>query len=105
MGQLNNETKQAVECRLGMAPPVPAERELVEVAPEVLLAYPVQRPSEPALEVGERPVDDNFEWEEGFWPRFGLIEIDQQNLLRRKVRFSALKFAEICKSNQLEYDI
>lgn len=47
---------------------------------------------------------DNFEWEEGFWPRFGLIEIDRNNLLRRKVRYSALKFGEICKSNQMEYD-
>jgi beta-glucosidase len=46
---------------------------------------------------------DNFEWEEGFWPRFGLIEIDRGNLLRRKVRFSATKFAEICKNNYLEY--
>ena len=46
---------------------------------------------------------DNFEWEEGFWPRFGLIEIDRDNLLRRKIRGSALKFAEICKNNYLEY--
>lgn len=45
---------------------------------------------------------DNFEWEEGFWPRFGLIEIDREDLLRRKVRFSALKYAEICKNNYLE---
>jgi beta-glucosidase len=46
---------------------------------------------------------DNFEWEEGFWPRFGLIEIDREDLLRRKVRHSALKYAEICKNNYLEY--
>lgn len=46
---------------------------------------------------------DNFEWQHGFWPRFGLIEIDRENLLRRKVRFSALKYAEICKNNALEY--
>lgn len=45
---------------------------------------------------------DNFEWEEGFWPRFGLIEIDREDLLRRKVRFSATKYAEICKNNYLE---
>lgn len=48
---------------------------------------------------------DNFEWEEGFGPRFGLVEIDRENLLRRKVRFSALKYAEICKNNELPYDI
>lgn len=46
---------------------------------------------------------DNFEWEEGFWPRFGLIEIDREDLLRRKVRYSAVRFAEICKNNYLEY--
>ncbi len=48
---------------------------------------------------------DNFEWEEGFAPRFGLIEIDREGLLRRKVRYSATKFAEICKNNELHYDI
>ena len=47
---------------------------------------------------------DNFEWHEGFTPRFGLIEIDRQDLLRRKVRYSATQFAEICKNNCLEYD-
>ncbi len=46
---------------------------------------------------------DNFEWAEGFWPRFGLVEIDRQDLLRRKVRFSATKYAEICKNNSMEY--
>lgn len=45
---------------------------------------------------------DNFEWQHGFWPKFGLIEIDRADLLRRKVRFSATKFAEICKNNYLE---
>jgi beta-glucosidase len=45
---------------------------------------------------------DNFEWQHGFWPRFGLVEIDRDDLLRRKVRFSALKYAEICKNNYLE---
>ncbi|MDE2311852.1 MAG: glycoside hydrolase family 1 protein, partial [Patescibacteria group bacterium] len=45
---------------------------------------------------------DNFEWEEGFWPKFGLIEVDHENLLRRKVRFSALKYAEVCRNNYLE---
>jgi beta-glucosidase len=46
---------------------------------------------------------DNFEWEEGFWPRFGLIEIDRESLLKRKVRYSALAYAKICKTNTLEY--
>jgi beta-glucosidase len=48
---------------------------------------------------------DNFEWLHGFWPRFGLIEIDRSDLLRRKIRYSATKFAEICKTNQMEYEI
>jgi len=47
---------------------------------------------------------DNFEWQHGFWPRFGLVGIDRDNLLRRKVRYSALKYAEICKHNLLEYE-
>ncbi len=46
---------------------------------------------------------DNFEWDQGFWPRFGLIEIQREDLLRRKVRFSATKYAEICKNNYIEY--
>lgn len=46
---------------------------------------------------------DNFEWTHGFWPRFGLVEIDREDLLRRKVRHSALKYAEICKNNGFEY--
>jgi beta-glucosidase len=45
---------------------------------------------------------DNFEWQEGFAPRFGLIEIDYEDFLRRKIRHSALKYAEICKNNSLE---
>jgi len=44
---------------------------------------------------------DNFEWDKGFWPRFGLVEIDYKNL-ERKVRPSALEYAKICKSNSLE---
>ncbi len=46
---------------------------------------------------------DNFEWEEGFWPKFGLIEIDREDLLRRKVRYSATKYAEICRDNGFDY--
>jgi beta-glucosidase len=45
---------------------------------------------------------DNFEWEKGFGPRFGLIEIDREDLLRRKVRYSATQYAKICETNILE---
>ncbi len=47
---------------------------------------------------------DNFEWDKGFAPRFGLIEIDREDLLRRKVRYSAIKYAEICKNNYMQID-
>ncbi len=44
---------------------------------------------------------DNFEWAEGFWPRYGLISIDYRSL-ERKVRPSALQFAKIIKDNQID---
>ncbi len=44
---------------------------------------------------------DNFEWDLGFWPRFGLIGIDYRTL-ERKIRPSALEYAKICKSGVLE---
>jgi beta-glucosidase len=34
---------------------------------------------------------DNFEWDSGFWPRFGLVEIDYRTL-ERKIRPSALVY-------------
>lgn len=41
---------------------------------------------------------DNFEWAEGYWPRFGLIEIDYKTL-ERKPRKSAYLYREICIHN------
>ncbi|MCK5044536.1 glycoside hydrolase family 1 protein [Candidatus Parcubacteria bacterium] len=43
---------------------------------------------------------DNFEWEKGFKPRFGLVEIDYRTLERR-IRSSAYYYAKVCGSNQL----
>ena len=43
---------------------------------------------------------DNFEWDKGFWLRFGLVEIDYATQ-KRTVRPSALAYAEICKNNSL----
>lgn len=40
---------------------------------------------------------DNFEWAQGRWPRFGLVEIDYENDLKRTVRPSALWYAKIVK--------
>lgn len=36
---------------------------------------------------------DNFEWDKGFWPRFGLVEVDFKTK-ERKIRESAKKLAE-----------
>jgi beta-glucosidase len=43
---------------------------------------------------------DNFEWHEGFSPRFGLVEINYRDFSRR-VRPFALTYAKICKENRL----
>jgi len=45
---------------------------------------------------------DNFEWAEGFAPRFGLIEVDYATQAR-KVRPSAKVFAHVCKSGILQF--
>ncbi|MBU4223654.1 family 1 glycosylhydrolase, partial [Patescibacteria group bacterium] len=46
---------------------------------------------------------DNFEFVEirGFWPRFGLVEVDFKTQ-ERKIRPSAYEYAKICKNNKLE---
>lgn len=44
---------------------------------------------------------DNFEWDKGFRPRFGLIDIDY-NTYKRTVRESARYFSQVCKTGVLE---
>ena len=44
---------------------------------------------------------DNFEWDKGFAPRFGLIGVDYDTY-QRSVRESARKFAAVCKTSVLE---
>jgi len=44
---------------------------------------------------------DNFEWHDGYWPRFGLVEVDFKTQ-KRTIRPSAYEYAKICKSNTLE---
>jgi len=48
---------------------------------------------------------DNSEFVElrGFWPRFGLVEVDFKTQ-ERKIRASAFEYAKICKTNTLEID-
>jgi beta-glucosidase len=41
---------------------------------------------------------DNFEWDKGFWPRFGLVEIDYKTL-ERHPRKSFYAYRDIIKNN------
>lgn len=45
---------------------------------------------------------DNYEWAEGFAPRFGLIEVDYTTQ-GRKIRASARKFEQIIRSGKLRF--
>jgi len=41
---------------------------------------------------------DNFEWDEGWWPKFGLISVDRSNNMKRTIKPSAIWWAkEIAK--------
>lgn len=42
---------------------------------------------------------DNFEWDKGFWPRFGLIAVDYRTL-ERKPRMSYYAYRNIIRENQ-----
>ncbi len=44
---------------------------------------------------------DNFEWDKGFWPRFGLVGIDYTTQ-KRTIRESARTYATIAGTNTLE---
>jgi len=44
---------------------------------------------------------DNFEWDSGYWPQFGLIKVDQKTK-SRSIRKSAKYYAEICKTNKIK---
>jgi len=37
---------------------------------------------------------DNFEWDNGWWPKFGLVEVDRAHDMKRTIRPSAKWFAE-----------
>lgn len=44
---------------------------------------------------------DNYEWAEGFWPRFGLVGIDRENGLKRIPRPSFYFYANICRTGRI----
>ncbi|MDC7127101.1 MAG: glycoside hydrolase family 1 protein [Spirochaetales bacterium] len=44
---------------------------------------------------------DNLEWNDGYGPRFGLIEVDY-NTMERHVRPSAEYYAEVCKNHMVK---
>lgn len=44
---------------------------------------------------------DNFEWDKGFSPRFGMIGVDYKTY-QRSIRESARKFSAVCLTNKLE---
>jgi beta-glucosidase len=46
---------------------------------------------------------DNFEWADGYGPRFGIVEVDYATQERRP-RGSARMYAEICKTNRVALD-
>lgn len=44
---------------------------------------------------------DNFEWDKGFWPRFGLVEVDYTTR-ERKIRPSAYEYKKIIERGMIE---
>jgi len=44
---------------------------------------------------------DNFEWDKGFAPRFGLVHVDYHTY-QRTIRQSAKNFAQVCQENRLD---
>jgi beta-glucosidase len=43
---------------------------------------------------------DNFEWKYGWWPKFGLVEVDREHDMKRTIRPSAKWFAKRIKALQ-----
>lgn len=44
---------------------------------------------------------DNFEWDKGYWPKFGLVEVDRTTM-KRTVRPSAREYAKIIQAGGLD---
>jgi len=45
---------------------------------------------------------DNFEWDKGFWPQFGLVKVDRATM-KREIRPSAKEYAKISENNSLDF--
>ncbi|KKR06103.1 MAG: Beta-glucosidase [candidate division WS6 bacterium GW2011_GWF2_39_15] len=43
---------------------------------------------------------DNFEWDQGFWPQFGLIAVNRKTM-ERKIRKSAFTYGNIARKNTI----
>lgn len=57
----------------------------------------------PALGYLYWSLTDNFEWDKGFAPRFGLIHVDYPTG-QRTIKESARKYARVCQTGELESD-
>ncbi|OGC38910.1 hypothetical protein A3K42_00040 [candidate division WWE3 bacterium RBG_13_37_7] len=44
---------------------------------------------------------DNYEWNKGYWPRFGLVNIDRSHNLKRIPRKSFYYYGNICKTGKV----
>ena len=42
---------------------------------------------------------DNFEWAQGWWPKFGLVEVDRSDRLKRQPRPSSKWLADFVAKN------
>lgn len=45
---------------------------------------------------------DNFEWDKGYWPKFGLVSVDRKTM-KRTLRPSAKAYSQIAKNNGFIY--